>query len=134
MTPKRAIVILGIVGATVGGWYAYREYNRGVESTASESATATLKADQLVADFVADENAANATYVGKVVQVTGTAKSVEGHVVLVEAGPDGAEVSCTFDAQPLARPATPIIIKGECAGYDGLISPQVQLVRCAIVE
>jgi tRNA_anti-like len=134
MTPKRAIIILVLVAASVGGWYAYSEYNRGVESTAEESAAATLKAEQLVADFVADENAANAKYVGKVVQVTGTVKSVEGNTVLVEAGPDGAEVSCTFDAQPLARQATPVIIKGECAGFDGLISAQVQLVRCAIVE
>lgn len=134
MTPKRAILILGIVGATVGGWYAYREYTRGVESTAEESAAATLKAEQLVADFVADENAANAKYVGKVIEVVGTVKSIEGTIVYLRVGDADDVVVCTFDSQPMTRVATPVRIRGECSGAKELLGVEVELMRCAIVE
>ncbi|QQR87163.1 MAG: hypothetical protein IPJ76_02735 [Flavobacteriales bacterium] len=134
MTPKRAILILGIVAASVGGWYAYREYNRGVESTAEESAAATLNAEQLVADFVADENAANTKYVGKVVEVVGTVKSIEGNIVYLGVGAADDVVVCTFTSTPMTRVATPVRIRGEVSGAKELLGIEVELSRCAIVE
>lgn len=131
----RSIVLLSVLVLAVGGGaYAYKEYNRGVEDTSAEAAAATLSAEQLVNEFKADEAASNTKYTGKVVEVAGMVKSIDGNTVVLSAGADDAEVSCTFEASPMARLANNIKVKGECAGFDGLIGAQVQLVRCSIVE
>ncbi|MFZ1686827.1 MAG: hypothetical protein WAU70_05385 [Flavobacteriales bacterium] len=131
----RSTLLLAAAALAVGvGIYGYSEYNRGVEDTSGESAVATLSAVQLVNEFVADENAANTKYTGKVLEVKGAVKSMDGNAVLLSGGTDDSEVSCTFDKTPKVAPAAVVTIKGECAGFDGLIVAQVQLVRCAIVE
>ena len=134
MKTRPILLLTALALAVGGGVYAYMEYNRGVENTAADAAAASLTAEQLVNEFIDDESAANTKYTGKVVEVKGMVKSIDGNTVLLTAGADDAEVSCTFDSSPMTRVANPVTLKGECAGFDALIGAQVQLVRCAIVE
>lgn len=133
MGTKRILLVAILAALLLGGIYGYKEYNRGVESTAAQESSAALPAAELVQAFVADENAANTSYVGQVVEVKGTVLRVEGNTVVLSAGPD-AEVSCMFSEVPTTATGSAMTIKGECAGFDGLIGAQVQLVRCALVE
>jgi hypothetical protein len=134
MKTSHILLAVGAVATIAGGTYAYREYNRGVADTAGEDAKSTVTAEVLVAEFAADENAANTRYVGQVVEVSGTVKSIEGNTVTLAAGGPDDLVTCAFGSAPAARAATPVKIKGEVSGSMTLMGTEVQLVRCAIVE
>ncbi|MEO8067114.1 MAG: hypothetical protein ABI599_05430 [Flavobacteriales bacterium] len=134
MKTKSILLLSTLVLAIGGGSYAYKEYNRGVEDASREDAAAALSAEQLVNEFKADEAASNTKYTGKIVEVVGVVKSVDGSTLVLSAGAEDAEVSCSFESTPMVRTANKVTVKGECAGFDALIGAQVQLVRCAIVE
>jgi hypothetical protein len=134
---KRTILLLALVAAAAAGIYGWSEYNRKPAGTGDAKADLVITADSLLLGFTSDENAANARFNEKVVEVSGKVRSVveEGGKVNVtlETSDALAGVVCEFapaDAPGATEPGETLRIKGICTGY--LID--VVLVRCSIVE
>jgi hypothetical protein len=129
--------LLGV--AITGGLYGYYLWNKPHEDVQASKPAAVVEAAQLLNDFVADENAANAKYLGQTVQVSGTVKESseeEGLIkVMLDAGNENFGIYCTLDsAGPHPRKTfssgEKLTLKGKCDG----INLDVQLSRCFEVK
>jgi tRNA_anti-like len=134
---KKVLITL-LIFAALGGGYGYYLWNKPPESMATQKADLGMPAEQLFAAFKADENAANAQYVGKIIVITGKVKEsrmVDGTAkVTIEAGADDATILCELDNNTQHKRTTfttgeTISMKGECAGAD--IDGTVMLSHCA---
>lgn len=85
-----------------------------------------INATNLYADFEDDETAANVTYAGKVMEVSGVLSAVEesnagGYTLSLEAGSPLGKVICNLPAREKLSAATtinhPLTVKGVCTGY-----------------
>lgn len=134
MNVKRILLIilgLALVGAAIG----YALWNKPHENMQSSKAEAKMEASDLFAAYNADENAANAKYLGKTIAVSGKVKETsktDGNPVKVslETG-DEFVVICELDAlSQHARTDFPVgetvTFKGKCDG----LNLDVQLSRC----
>jgi hypothetical protein len=111
------IIILGIAGAIV----AYKYLNKPNRTVASEKGL-ELTAGQLVKEYQQNENNANAKYLDKAIQVTGSIneinKNQEGLTTVMLASDDPmAGVFCTLKDSPgNLSPGSTVTIKGFCSG------------------
>ncbi len=96
-----------------------------------------LSTEELYKAFQMDEQAANSTYLGKIIAVQGVVQSsrtVDGTTKLeLQAGEEGV-IFCELDNNTQHKrttfdPGSSISIKGECAGMD--IDGSVMLSHCA---
>lgn len=132
---KIALILLAV--AVVGGSIGFYFYNKKVPSMAGQTSEVAIDAAQLFQEFEANEDAANAKYVGKIVTVQGTVREssilTDGTPkVILETGSDFG-ISCEFDpntkhARAAFQPGEKLTIKGECAG----LNLDVQLARCVV--
>ncbi len=131
------VLVVGIAGAMIG----MNEYNRAPLVALEKDEVASTTAPELLAAFVADEQAANAKFVGtadQAIRVTGVVRSIgspEAGVVnlVLQTGDPAAGVVCEFAAADLPaswKPGDKVVLKGICTGY--LID--VILNRCGAVE
>ena len=128
-----ALLIIGIVGVGVG----YYQWNKPKENMTTSKAEATIGAAQLLTEYNANEEAANAKYLGKTIAVSGQVKETtkeDGTVkVMLETGQDFG-VYCTLDSLA-SHPRSDfpagetITLKGKCDG----LNLDVQLSRCVEV-
>jgi hypothetical protein len=132
---KVLFIILAVV--VVAGGIGYYLYNKPVASLENKKADVTVTASQLIADYEADETAANAKYHGKVVQVSGPVYTVtnEGGVqkVHLDTGNPMSMVICELEdgaTPPAATAGTEITVKGMCSGY----LSDVILVQTTVVK
>jgi len=133
---KKLVVPLLVLAAIFIGIGFYM-YNKPVESLDNKKADVTVTADQLVADYEANEQAANDKYLGKVVQVSGkvaqvtsedgknkvvfeTANPISGVITELEEGNDAEGINAGEEAT----------VKGMCSGY----LSDVILVRSTVVR
>ena len=72
----KIILAVLLVGGAIGGVVAYRMWNKP-HADASEMEGVKVTADVLYKAFESNEQQANSTYVGKVVEVTGTVGDIE---------------------------------------------------------
>jgi hypothetical protein len=130
-----AALVLGLIGLAVG----YYMWNKPHENIGSAKADISVSAAELFTAFETDENAANAKYLDKIVEVSGvvsesgTNEDGSARVVLETGGMFG--IACSLD--PLTQhPRTTfptgetVKIKGKCSGYN----LDVQLDRCVEVR
>ena len=134
MKTKPILLLTALALAIGGGVYGIREYFRGPVDSAGREASAILTPQQLVLEFSADEQVAQAKYGGKVIQVTGMVDKIEGNEVFLKADSPDSYVRCTFLGPPMARVGNEVSIKGVCSGVIILLGVEVQLEQCAIVE
>ena len=134
---KKALLFLlaiGVVGVAIG----YYQWTKPKENMATSKAEASLEAAQLLTEYNANEDAANAKYLGKTIAVSGKVKETtkEGGTVkvMLETGQDFG-IYCSLDS--LAQhPRTDfpagetITLKGKCDG----LNLDVQLSRCVEVK
>jgi hypothetical protein len=129
------------VAIAAAGVYAWKEYSRDVQGSATMSTVATISAPDLLNAFQEDEDRATATYVGKTeqaIEVTGVIRSVEdageGKVnVALETGDPLAAVLCELPLTAVPKEWSPgmmVRVKGICKG----MLMDVLLVRCSLVE
>ncbi|MFN2440045.1 MAG: hypothetical protein ABR503_12655 [Chitinophagaceae bacterium] len=139
---KRVILIVVIIVLAGGGWYAYKEYNRKNKNLAEVVADITITAQALIQAFEKNPDSANKQYLGKILGVNGTIKSIEKEdnatVILGEAG-NMSSVRCSMDTTQLTKIASykegqPIKITGACTGFnkDEFLGSDVILNRCVI--
>lgn len=125
------VVGLGLIAAAIG----FALWNKPHENMATSKAAATIQASDLFKEYNADENAANAKYLGKTIAVTGkvkeTSKTAGAPVkVSLDTGDEFA-VICELDALS-QHPRTDfpvgetVTFKGKCDG----LNLDVQLSRC----
>jgi len=140
---RSTIIFIVLILAAVGLWYGIKEFNRKNADLANVTAKVTIDAPSLTAAFEKDSSAANKTYLGKIIAVTGTVKSIEkgdgATIVLGNAG-SMSSVRCSMDTTHLAEVASvkegqAVKIKGSCTGYNpdemGL-GADVILNRCVL--
>jgi hypothetical protein len=141
---KRIILILLVIVILAGGWYAYRAYTGKVKSLTEVKSDVSITATDLIAAFEKDTATANKQYMGKVVEVTGSVKSVEKEegAATLSLGESGtmSSVRCSMDTSFIQKAASiqegsTITIKGACTGFisEELLGSDVILNRCIIV-
>jgi len=114
-----------IIGAAA--WYGYREFNRKTLSAESLNAEWKLPADTLVKQFETDETKYTALYTGKVLEISGIVKMVEGFPdgpVTVVLGNElsGGSIRMVMDSTMKGSAITllsndHVTIRGICIGY-----------------
>ncbi len=127
------LLILVLAGAAV----AYYMYNKPVESLDRKKADVEVSAEQMLADYEANEQAANDKYLGKVVAVTGKVAEVTSEdgksKIHLETGNPISMVITELDegngAEGLAA-GDQATVKGMCSVYLG----DVILVRSSVVK
>lgn len=140
---KRTILLIALALIIVLGFYGYREYMRGNKDLQEVAPAATLSAPELIKAFEADSAGANKSYLGKILAVSGTVKSVEKEegAATITLGEPGtmSSVRCSMDTAHLAAVAgvqegQAITIKGACTGFnqDELLGSDVVLNRCVL--
>lgn len=143
---KRTLLVALAIG-TVAALYAYKEFNRKNKSLHDVTAVADLQPAALIAQFSADEKKANAAYLGKAVQVTGTIKTIDKddrgfYTIALGDNSSMSSVRCSVDSVESSKAAAlltnaTVKIKGICTGYNademGLGS-DVILNRCVIEQ
>ncbi len=129
-----SLLAIGLISAAIG----YYQWNKPKEDMAASKAEASVTAAALLAEYTADETAANAKYLGKTIAVSGQVKEITMEAgtikVMLDTGQDFG-VYCILDslAQHL-RTNFPvgekITLKGKCDG----LNLDVQLSRCVEVQ
>ena len=138
------VVVIILIAAAVGGWYAYTEYNRPLASISETEAAVTISAVNLISAFEKDSANANQQYIDKIIEVEGILKEAtaddQGFYTLA-LGDDSSmsSVRCSVDsvstqAASQLKKGDLVKIKGVCSGFttDELLGSDVTLVRCAI--
>lgn len=135
-------LLAAVLVLMAAGIYVYREYNRKAPDTSELAAAYELTGMELIQAFQNGEANANTLYLGKVLAVSGTIKSVERDssgtqtLVLGDAA-SMASVRCIMEkASEVASYAEgkTITIKGICTGYnadDMGLGADVILNRCS---
>ncbi len=134
MTLKRIIwVILAL--AVVGGFIAYKMYTKPHTEVNAMNADFQLSAAQLFQEYSENEDAANAKYLNKVIEVEGDISVINtlqsGSSFGLETGDPMGGVTCEFEAMDATNglnTGQKVKVKGFCSGK----LMDVVLVRCSI--
>lgn len=128
-----AIIIL----ALMGGAYAYYQYNKPVASIENKKPDIVVLANDLVAAYNEDENAANEKYTEKIIQVKGITSDIvkEGTVnkIFIETDNPMSGVICEMEeGQDVGslKVGDEVIVKGRCTGF----LSDVVLVQSSLIK
>lgn len=128
MRKNLVLSIIGLLIVTIiGGMYVYREFNRRNPSVSETPADFSISAAALIDSFSKDSTAANTTYLGKIIEVTGFVKSIDkdaaGGFTLTLGDPETlSSVRCSMDSDTANFSSqkitgTNVILKGVCTGF-----------------
>ena len=132
----KKFLLLALAAAAIGIAVAYYLYNKPHRDIASEEAAHTLTADALFDAYEADEAAANALYLDKVVAVSGTVAEVtqngagQSVITLTAANAMMGGVSATMqDSGAISvTEGQSVTVKCRCTGY----LMDVILINCTL--
>ncbi len=139
-TLRILFLALVAVGA-LGGYYAYRQWNKPHRQVEKAKAAEKVDAAVLYEQFSSDEAAANEKYLDQIVQVCGSVASVvsgEGDSqITVQLATEGmGVVLCSLDSEKYSEipsgltEGQQVCLKGICTGY----LMDVVLDRCVLVQ
>lgn len=127
-----AVVLLALIGVGTGIYLFYKK-----PETVDDKKGIEVAAMALSKEFAADESAANAKYLNKVIEVTGTVAETEnnqdgGLMVILDTGDPMAGVQCAMrDKGVAATKGQQVTIKGFCSG-SGITG--ISLTDCIIKQ
>jgi hypothetical protein len=131
---KKIILIILLLVAIGGASTAYYLWNKPKRTAADEKPVASMSADDLLMAFQTDEVKANASYLNKIIEVTGIVVKKEkddsgNEVVYLETTDVFGLVSCTMipGSACNAGEGQETKLKGICTGY----LSDVVLTQCA---
>jgi hypothetical protein len=121
---KRKIIIGVVIGILVVAIVGYRMYSKQTPDIVQDKPDAAISAKDLIAAFEKDTAAASKLYLDKIVEVTGSVKSVDtsGAVVMGEEGTP-SEIVIGLDRRHI-KDASNItvgsvaVLQGICSGYN----------------
>jgi len=133
----RILVIVALAIAAIGGIGMFYVFNKPHRNLAKEKADFTYTAHNLFAEFTKNEKQANAKFLNKAIEISGTVKEVSSKsslVVYSDGNTDGG-VQCEMDADHHLstdgiKVGQKIKLKGQC---DGLLL-EVILSKCILVQ
>ena len=122
----KIVLIIILVGASIGAFVAYKMWNKPFDDV-TEMEGMKVNADVIYKAFETNEQTANTTYVGKVVEVTGTVGDIEtsdtiARVMLTFPDAMMGAVRVTLDSRHLAdakavKTGDQATFKGFCNGF-----------------
>jgi hypothetical protein len=122
----KIILLVIVIGACIGGFVAYKMWNKPFDDVTDIEGIA-VNADVLYKAFETNEQTANTTYVGKVVEVSGTVGDIETSDTIARVMitfPDAmmGAVRVTLDSRHLAdakavKTGDQATFKGFCNGF-----------------
>jgi len=122
----KIVLLVILVGACIGGFVAYKMWNKPFDDV-TEMEGMKVNADVLYKAFESNEQTANTTYVGKVVEVSGTVGDIEtsdtiARVMLTFPDAMMGAVRVTLDSRHLAdakavKTGDQATFKGFCNGF-----------------
>lgn len=127
-----AILVLSLIGAGVG----YYEWHRKSKE-AEDFKGIPITAVELAKEFSANESAANAKYLNKWLEVSGTVSEVDknqegGTMLVLDSGDPMTGVQCSMREKDAgANKGQTVKLKGMCSG-SGIMG--VSLTRCIIIK
>lgn len=120
-------LLIALVLLVASGLYVYYQYNRKNTETTSIKPDFIFAAPELVKAFQSDENAANTRYLGKVMEVSGTIKSLDKdqsglYTVVIGDTESMSSVRCSMGTRSADDSlrftiGAAITIKGFCTGF-----------------
>lgn len=119
---KKILIAIILLSALAGIAYAYYVWNKPARNVANEEAI-KITATALYDSFAHNEQAANASFLNKAVEVTGIVNSIKKNqagetVVYLQSSDIVFGVNCTFKQPPKAiNKGSAITFKGICTGY-----------------
>ncbi len=122
---RKYFIFAGVLLCLIGLGLGYYLYNKPRDSAAAVQTDRHVKAKELYLAFVKEEQAANAFYVNKVLDISGTVASVQQEngstAILLTAGEDAAGgVNCSLapgEEKHLPKAGDVVHIKGRCTGF-----------------
>jgi tRNA_anti-like len=141
---KKTILWSVLILALAGGGFGYYLYNKPHKNVQTASAI-KVAGPNLYAAFVKDSAAANKTYTGKVLEISGEVVKSEldqqqNVFVHLKAGEDGSIINCSMEEKTAPfKVGTKIALKGICGGYntgdtDMGLPGDVVVNRCYVVK
>ena len=122
----KIVIVIGLVAAAIGGFVAYKMWNKP-HADASEMEGIKVTAIELYKAFETNEQQANATYVGKVLEISGAVAEIENtdsisRVIFSVPDATFGSVRVSMDKRHLddvksLTPAQNIVVKGFCSGF-----------------
>ena len=147
MKTKSVIGVLMLSAMILVVIYLYREYNREAPALDSLEPAAVLSTSNILDAFVRDEQLANKLYLGKVLEINGTVRSIENDpsgriIIILGEDPTPSSVRCSMDSihtiNLVEFPIHKLVsLKGICAGYtaDELgLGADLVLNRCIVLK
>jgi archaellum component FlaF (FlaF/FlaG flagellin family) len=121
---KRVVIVL-LIGLLIAGGAVYFIYNKPHRDVTAEEPAHRVTANQLFDDYEADEAAANAKYLDKTIEVTGTVSEItvndagQTSAILTAENAMIGGVSTTFQTAITMEPlkeGQEVCVKGRCTG------------------
>ena len=147
MTTKKnkiqASILVAVLIAIGGGFYAYKEYNRKGNDLANSKPLFSLEAPEIIKQFNRNEQASNQQYLSKIIEIRGQIKKIDtdskgSNTIVLGDSSSMSSVRCSLDslyngsADALSVGQT-VAIKGLCTGFiadDMGIGADVILTHC----
>jgi len=135
----KKLIIITLVLALAVAAYGFYLYNKPHQSIAKEKAAYSLSAEQLYSQFDSNEEVANKTYLGKVIEVDGRidqlTRDEKGNINIYLATSGMNVVSCQMESKSVKQttsllPGDKVKLKGICTG----MLMDIVLVDCVFAE
>lgn len=117
---KRGLLIAAVilVALLIGGYYFINAPKAGVKPV---KAAYSLTADDLYAEYAADEEAGNKKYIDQVLQVTGPISEIltdenQAMVLILKTSESEGGVMCTLEQEADLSVGEEVSVKGRCTG------------------
>ena len=147
MSTKGRIILAVLLVAAAAGVYAWKEFNRKNKDLSGVKEAHSVQAASWIAEFTANDTAANTKYLGQVVAVHGMVKQVdkdeEGkYTVVLGDTSDMSSVRCSMDSTHAGDATT--LRRGESVKVKGIyidfnkddmgLGSDVKMNRCVIAK
>jgi len=132
-----------VIMVSIVGIYAYREFNRKVDSVSSLKADFDLQAASLIDEFAKDSKTSSGKYISKTIAITGIVANVEeqqNSITLIFKTDGNNAIRCSMDSTYTLDKVKDlntksVTVKGICTGYnaDDLgLGSDIIINRCII--
>ncbi|MFH7017254.1 hypothetical protein [Flavobacterium sp. FlaQc-47] len=121
------IIAILLVLVSAGIYFYYGFLFKEARNIASEMPDLSIPATKLIEDYNANPQKADALYLNKTIEITGTVTKQTDSVVILE-----NTVFCLFNQKTKNQLlSNKITVKGKCIGYDELFQ-EVKLDQCTL--